>query len=93
MSIVTAPSNNNINNPVTNPNNNNNNIKSSNSNTGSSSSQSSNSRCNLIVNYLPQSLKEHDFCQLFAKIGPLKTCKLMYDKQTSKIFLNKQKKT
>ena len=41
-----------------------------------------NNRCNLIVNYLPQSLKEHDFNLLFSKIGPLKTCKLMFDRQT-----------
>jgi hypothetical protein len=55
-----------------------------NNNNNQSTKGSSNgaSRCNLIVNYLPQSLKEHDFCQLFAKIGPIKTCKLMYDKQT-----------
>ena len=59
--------------------------KCSNSNSSNSNSGQSNpSRCNLIVNYLPQSLKEHDFCQLFAKIGPIKTCKLMYDKQTGK---------
>ena len=45
-------------------------------------SSNGDSRSNLIVNYLPQSLKEQDFCQLFAKIGPIKTCKLMYDKQT-----------
>ena len=68
-------------------NNNNNNNNSSNSSNNSSNSKNNNnnnnsSRCNLIVNYLPQSLKEHDFCQLFAKIGPLKTCKLMYDRQT-----------
>jgi hypothetical protein len=41
-----------------------------------------NNTCNLIVNYLPQSLKEHDFNSLFSKIGPLKTCKLMFDRQT-----------
>ena len=59
--------------------------KCSNSNSSNSNSGQSNpSRCNLIVYYLPQSLKEHDFCQLFAKIGPIKTCKLMYDKQTGK---------
>lgn len=59
-----------------------------NQSTKGSSNNSSNgaSRCNLIVNYLPQSLKEHDFCQLFAKIGPIKTCKLMYDKQTGYSF-------
>lgn len=45
-----------------------------------------NNRCNLIVNYLPQSLKEHDFNLLFSKIGPLKTCKLMFDRQTGYSF-------
>ena len=52
---------------------------------GSSNSNSNtkpNNRCNLIVNYLPQSLKEHDFNLLFSKIGPIKTCKLMFDRQT-----------
>ena len=44
-----------------------------------------NNNCNLIVNYLPQSLKEHDFNLLFSKIGPLKTCKLMFDRQTGKL--------
>lgn len=43
-------------------------------------------RCNLIVNYLPQSLKENDFNLLFSRIGPLKTCKLMFDKQTGYSF-------
>ncbi len=40
--------------------------------------------CNLIVNYLPQSLKENDFNALFSKIGQIKTCKLMFDRQTGK---------
>ena len=44
--------------------------------------QATNNRANLIVNYLPQSLKEHDFNQLFSKIGPLKACKLMFDRTT-----------
>lgn len=44
-----------------------------------------NNNCNLIVNYLPQSLKEQDFNLLFSKIGPLKTCKLMFDRQTGKL--------
>ena len=43
-----------------------------------------NNRANLIVNYLPQSLKEQDFNQLFSKIGPLKACKLMFDRTTGK---------
>ena len=57
-----------------------------NNNQSTKNSSNGASRCNLIVNYLPQSLKEHDFCQLFAKIGPIKTCKLIYDKQTGKPF-------
>jgi RNA recognition motif-containing protein len=45
-----------------------------------------NNNANLIVNYLPQSLKEHDFNSLFSKIGPLKTCKLMFDRSTGYSF-------
>jgi RNA recognition motif-containing protein len=45
-----------------------------------------NNRANLIVNYLPQSLKEQDFNQLFSKIGPLKACKLMFDRTTGLNF-------
>lgn len=55
---------------------------SNNNNNNSSSASITNNKCNLIINYLPQSLKEHDFNQLFAKIGPIKTCKLMFDRQT-----------
>lgn len=51
------------------------------SNNSSSSKQQVN-KCNLIINYLPQSVKEADFNQLFAKIGPLKSCRLMFDRQT-----------
>lgn len=43
-------------------------------------------RANLIVNYLPQSIKEQDFNMLFSKIGPLKSCKLMFDRQTGYSF-------
>lgn len=62
------------------------NSTSSSSSNGSSNNNNNNSRCNLIVNYLPQSMKEHDFCQLFSKIGPVKTCKLMFDRQTGIIL-------
>ena len=48
-------------------------------------SNNSTNKCNLIVNYLPQSLKEQDFNLLFSKIGPIKASKLMYDKQTGKL--------
>jgi hypothetical protein len=64
-----------------NPNSNNNNINVSANNVANANNRVNN-RCNLIVNYLPQSLKEHDFNLLFSKIGPLKTCKLMFDRQT-----------
>jgi hypothetical protein len=40
------------------------------------------SKCNLIVNYLPQLFTENDFCRLFEQIGPIKTYKLMSNKQT-----------
>jgi RNA recognition motif-containing protein len=59
----------------------NNNIN-NNSNNNSLSTSITNNKCNLIINYLPQSLKEQDFNQLFSKIGPIKTCKLMFDRQT-----------
>ncbi|CAF0950178.1 unnamed protein product [Adineta steineri] len=36
----------------------------------------------LIVNYLPQSIKESHLAEIFSPIGPLKSCKLMQDKQT-----------
>jgi ELAV-like protein 1 len=36
----------------------------------------------LIVNYLPQSIKENDLREIFSSIGELKSCKLMCDKQT-----------
>lgn len=58
-----------------------------NQNTGNNNTADKiNNSCNLIVNYLPQSLKEHDFNSLFSKIGPLKTCKLMFDRQTGYSF-------
>ncbi|CAF1544754.1 unnamed protein product, partial [Didymodactylos carnosus] len=40
------------------------------------------SKHSLIVNYLPQSIKQREFYHLFSKIGPLKSCKLMFDKET-----------
>ncbi len=36
------------------------------------------SRTCLIVNYLPQSVKEQQFRQIFAQIGRLRYCRLMY---------------
>ncbi|CAF0885654.1 unnamed protein product [Didymodactylos carnosus] len=36
----------------------------------------------LIVNYLPSSLRESDFYQLFARMGSVKLCKLVTDRST-----------
>jgi hypothetical protein len=49
------------------------------------SDASDRNKCNLIVNYLPQSLKEAEFSQLFTSLGPLRTSKLMYDKKTGNL--------
>lgn len=38
---------------------------------------------NLIVNYLPQTLSDEDFKELFEKIGPLKSYKIVRDKATN----------
>jgi RNA recognition motif-containing protein len=40
----------------------------------------------LIVNYLPASLRESDFYQLFARIAPIKLCKLITDRHTGHSF-------
>jgi RNA recognition motif-containing protein len=40
------------------------------------------SKCNLIVNYLPQQLDDNDMKELFAAIGPVKSCKIIRHKQT-----------
>lgn len=40
----------------------------------------------LIVNYLPASLRESDFYQLFARVAPIKLCKLITDRQTGHSF-------
>ena len=55
-----------------------------NNNNGSSVDSKALNNCNLIINYLPQSLKEHDFNALFSRIGQLKSCKLMYERSTGK---------
>ncbi|KAI0989169.1 hypothetical protein GJ496_010868 [Pomphorhynchus laevis] len=49
-------------------------------------SQSNKIKTCLIVNYLPQSVKEDDFTELFAMIGPLKSSKLMFDRDTGYSF-------
>ncbi|CAF1640722.1 unnamed protein product, partial [Didymodactylos carnosus] len=36
----------------------------------------------LIINYLPSSLRESDFYQLFTRLGPVKLCKLVTDRST-----------
>lgn len=48
--------------------------------------QNSFNPCNLIVNYLPQSVKEHDFNRIFSNIGQVKSCKLMFDRNTGYSF-------
>ncbi|CAF0861507.1 unnamed protein product [Didymodactylos carnosus] len=48
----------------------------------SSTTDDNSSKHSLIVNYLPQSIKQREFYHLFSKIGPLKSCKLMFDKET-----------
>jgi RNA recognition motif-containing protein len=40
----------------------------------------------LIVNYLPSSLRESDFYQLFARVAPIKLCKLITDRHTGHSF-------
>ncbi|CAF0719445.1 unnamed protein product [Adineta steineri] len=49
---------------------------------GSNLSKNGHSRTCLIVNYLPQSVKEQQFHQMFARIGRLRYCRLMYDRAT-----------
>lgn len=44
---------------------------------GSHLSKNGQSRTCLIVNYLPQSVKEQQFRQMFAQIGRLRYCRLM----------------
>ncbi len=61
-----------------------NNSNSNNNNNSNNLNNNTNNKCNLIVNYLPQSVKENDFNALFSKIGTLKSCRLMFDRQTGK---------
>ncbi|CAF0881229.1 unnamed protein product [Rotaria sordida] len=49
---------------------------------GSNLSKNDHSRTCLIVNYLPQSVKEQQFRQMFSQIGRLRYCRLMYDRAT-----------
>lgn len=46
------------------------------------SSLSFDDRCNLIVNYLPQSITEERMRNMFSPFGTLESCKLMIDKHT-----------
>lgn len=39
---------------------------------------------NLIVNYVPPSMTQQEFSDLFAPFGPIKSCKLMIEKWTGK---------
>ncbi|KAH8852032.1 Serine dehydratase-like [Schistosoma japonicum] len=40
------------------------------------------SRTNLIINYLPQSYDQNDLQHLFERVGPIRQCKLIRDKNT-----------
>ncbi|CAH8561352.1 unnamed protein product [Dicrocoelium dendriticum] len=40
------------------------------------------SRTNLIINYLPQSYDQNDLQRLFERVGPIRQCKLIRDKNT-----------
>ncbi|UJR33902.1 hypothetical protein I4U23_021321 [Adineta vaga] len=48
----------------------------------SDSPSKTNKGTQLIVNYLPESLREADFYQLFSRIAPVKLCKLITDRHT-----------
>ena len=64
-----------------------NNERNSPSSQSPSSNNPSNSRgTQLIVNYLPSSLRESDFYQLFARVAPVKLCKLITDRHTGHSF-------
>ncbi|KAK3087541.1 hypothetical protein FSP39_007329 [Pinctada imbricata] len=39
-------------------------------------------KTNLIINYLPQTLSDEDFRSMFLSIGPIKSCKIIRDKNT-----------
>ena len=45
-----------------------------------------NSRTNLIINYLPQTLSDAEFNQLFAALGPLQSARILRDKRTGYSF-------
>lgn len=45
-----------------------------------------NSRTNLIINYLPQTLSDSEFNQLFAALGPLQSARILRDKRTGYSF-------
>lgn len=40
------------------------------------------SNTNLIINYLPQTLTDEEFRSMFLSVGPIKSCKIVRDKQT-----------
>ena len=44
------------------------------------------SRTNLIINYLPQTLTDTEFNQLFATLGPLQSARILRDKRTGYSF-------
>ena len=45
-----------------------------------------NSRTNLIINYLPQTLSDAEFNQLFAALGPVQSARILRDKRTGYSF-------
>ncbi|GAA52697.1 serine dehydratase-like, partial [Clonorchis sinensis] len=52
------------------------------SNPGSVFFNEDRSRTNLIINYLPQSYDQNDLQRLFERVGPIRQCKLIRDKNT-----------
>ena len=47
------------------------------------------SKTNLIINYLPQDMSQEEIRSLFSSIGEVDSCKLIRDKQTGKIVMER----
>lgn len=58
---------------------------------GSIGSAQDDAKTNLIVNYLPQTMTQEEVKSLFSSIGEVESCKLIRDKVTGEIFVNKNK--
>ncbi|KAA0189325.1 L serine dehydratase:l threonine deaminase [Fasciolopsis buskii] len=58
------------------------NVPSHNANTAGVFFNEDRSRTNLIINYLPQSYDQNDLQRLFERVGPIRQCKLIRDKNT-----------